>query len=202
MTNGGYADTSDQTESTSSRHAEMLDASIDVFVRYGYRKTSMDDLARAVNLSRQGLYLHFRTKEALFHAAVQHLVGKVRVAALAELDRDDIDLAHRLTGALDALCGGYPTTNSTSVAELLETATALSGPLLEQLRHDVVAAMAELLQRSGIAARWQETGVTATDLAEHLFVASSGITQTYPDAERQRHQLLTAVRIVIQAPSA
>ncbi|MBF6264778.1 TetR/AcrR family transcriptional regulator [Nocardia farcinica] len=98
----------------------------------------MDDLARAAGLSRQGLYLHFPTKEALFHAAVQHLIGKVRVA----LDRDVIDLAHRFTGALDARCGDTTAASSASVAELLATATTPSGPLLEQLRHDVVAAMA------------------------------------------------------------
>ena len=31
--------------------------------RYGFKKTSMDDVAQAAGVSRQGLYLYFDTKE-------------------------------------------------------------------------------------------------------------------------------------------
>jgi AcrR family transcriptional regulator len=52
------------------RRAALLAAAAEVFARYGYRKASMDDVARAAGLSRQGLYLHYPTKDALFKAAV------------------------------------------------------------------------------------------------------------------------------------
>ncbi len=44
-----------------ARRESILQAAVGVFLRYGYKKTSMDDLARAAGLSRQGLYLHFAT---------------------------------------------------------------------------------------------------------------------------------------------
>lgn len=40
------------------------------FARFGYRKTSMEEVARAAHISRPGLYFLFSSKESLFRAAV------------------------------------------------------------------------------------------------------------------------------------
>jgi TetR/AcrR family transcriptional regulator len=165
------------------KKAEILDAATAVFLRYGYRKTSMDDLARAAGLSRQGLYLHFRTKEALFHAVVEYAVAATRAAASAALADEGRTLTARLTGALAALHGP----SAASVHELLGT------PPLDPVHRDVAAGIADLLRHNGIDALWQETGVAAAELAEHLLVVAAGAGQTSDDAERV---LAVAVRIV------
>lgn len=46
----------------------ILDAALPVFVRFGFRKTSMADIARAAAISRASLYLSFSSKEELFRA--------------------------------------------------------------------------------------------------------------------------------------
>src|SRR5262245_29785734 len=51
---------------TGERQEAIFAAAIAIFLRFGFKKTSMDDLARAAGLSRQGLYLHFASKDALF----------------------------------------------------------------------------------------------------------------------------------------
>ena len=165
------------------KKAEILDAATAVFLRYGYRKTSMDDLARAAGLSRQGLYLHFRTKEALFDAVVGHAVAATRATASAALADEGRTLAGRLTGALTALHGP----SAASVHELL------GAPLLDPVRRDVAAGIADLLRHNGIDALWQEAGVTADELAEHLLVVAAGAGQAGDEAERV---LAVAVRIV------
>ena len=50
------------------RAAHILDTALPVFVRYGFRKTSMTDIARAAGISRASLYLIFNSKEELFRA--------------------------------------------------------------------------------------------------------------------------------------
>ncbi|KRD72611.1 MULTISPECIES: TetR/AcrR family transcriptional regulator [unclassified Ensifer] len=55
----------------------ILDAALPVFVRFGFRKTSMADIARAASISRASLYLSFSSKEELFRA------GSVRAHAKA-----------------------------------------------------------------------------------------------------------------------
>lgn len=56
-----------------SSRQRILDTALDAFSRYGYKKVEMSDLADQVGLSRQGLYRHFSSKEALFHAVVEHV---------------------------------------------------------------------------------------------------------------------------------
>jgi AcrR family transcriptional regulator len=65
----------------------------------------MDDAARAVEIARQGLYLHFQTKEALFKAVVTHSLEVMRALGSAALTREDLDLEERLIGAFEAMHG-------------------------------------------------------------------------------------------------
>ncbi len=56
----------------SAQREAILVAATAAFLRYGFKKTSMDDVARAAGVSRQGLYLYFDTKDLLFREALQH----------------------------------------------------------------------------------------------------------------------------------
>jgi len=52
------------------RQERVLAVALEVFGRYGFRKTSMDEVARAADISRPGLYFLFSSKETLCRAAV------------------------------------------------------------------------------------------------------------------------------------
>lgn len=49
-----------------ARRTVILDAALECFLQYGFAKTSLDDIARRVQLSRPLLYLLFKNKEELF----------------------------------------------------------------------------------------------------------------------------------------
>ena len=55
-------------ERDSARRGEILDAAKICFLRYGYGKTSLDDIAKRAGLSRPLLYRKFANKEAIFSA--------------------------------------------------------------------------------------------------------------------------------------
>ena len=57
----------------SQKREAFLDSAIGVFARFGFKKTSVDDLAQAAELSKQGLYLNFASKEEIYLAAMQKL---------------------------------------------------------------------------------------------------------------------------------
>src|SRR5258708_12392486 len=59
----------------SPQREAILMAATGIFLRYGFKKTSMDDVARAAGVSRQGLYLYFDTKDLLFRESLQHLMS-------------------------------------------------------------------------------------------------------------------------------
>jgi AcrR family transcriptional regulator len=53
------------------RREAILNAAFEVFRQYGFRRTAMEDIARAAGLSRASLYLHYRNKQDIFRSLVQ-----------------------------------------------------------------------------------------------------------------------------------
>lgn len=49
-----------------AREQRILDAAADLFVHYGYDKTTVSDIAREAGISKGAIYLHFESKDALF----------------------------------------------------------------------------------------------------------------------------------------
>jgi TetR/AcrR family transcriptional regulator, fatty acid metabolism regulator protein len=72
------------------RRQRVLDAALDVFARDGYGEAAVDDIARASETSKGGVYFHFPSKQALFlcllDEAGQHLLGRIERAMAAEVD--------------------------------------------------------------------------------------------------------------------
>jgi AcrR family transcriptional regulator len=81
-----------------SRRAEILDAALQVFGQYGYRRTSMDDVAREADIAKGTIYLSFTSKEEVFQALSERLSQRMLAGAEAEL----LDAKHRLAGDLVA----------------------------------------------------------------------------------------------------
>jgi len=195
--------TLDPVDPTSARRDAILQAAAGVFLRYGYRKTSMDDLARAADLSRQGLYLHFANKEALFKEVVVQLIGQSRATMRAALARDELPIDERLLVAFMALKsqGDGSEMPQEHLAELFATATQLVGPVLDELEQAMVADLSRVLQASGIAAGWKEAGLGAKDLALHLTAASHGIKHQAKSTAEYRERMRVAIRLVCRVPA-
>src|SRR6202034_2629987 len=96
-----------EAEPADERYLAVLDAAVGVFARYGFRKTSMEEVARAAGVSRQGLYLQFANKEELFRKAVEHSLNNQLSAAAAALARGEDGLELRLIAACDAWSGRF-----------------------------------------------------------------------------------------------
>lgn len=85
------------TEIFTPRQIEVATAAGPVFLTRGFARTTMGDIARAAQLSRQGLYLIFPGKEEVFTAAVTVLDDQMH----AELARD-IEACTGLAAKLNA----------------------------------------------------------------------------------------------------
>ena len=91
-------------EGGSAKPNAIVLAGLQLFTRYGYRKTSIDDIARAAQVAKRTVYLHFENKAAVFLSILEYLGDQVRLrCAAAELEGGTpVD---RLTGLLDAYFG-------------------------------------------------------------------------------------------------
>jgi len=54
-----------------ARADRILDAAADLLLRHGYRRVSIDDVAAEAGVGKGTIYLHWKTREALFWAALQ-----------------------------------------------------------------------------------------------------------------------------------
>ncbi len=175
----------------------ILDAAMGVFFRFGFRKAAMDDIAAAAGLSRQALYLRFRTKDQLFEAALRHLIDRLLDTAQAICAASDRDAETRLLAVFEALHGdGLDGGARAGAAELLELARVRHGNLVAGFERDFVAILAALLSDAGIAARWAPAGLTALQLGEHLLMATSGIKASVSSGADYRSRMTVAVALV------
>src|SRR3954453_2877675 len=94
--------TSTASTQDSARRERVLAVALEVFGRYGFRKASMDEIARSADISRQGLYLHYANKDALFRAAVSHEIDTALGEASRCLNEEGVGLEPRVVAALDA----------------------------------------------------------------------------------------------------
>ncbi len=49
-----------------------------IFSRYGFRKTTMEEVARALNIGKSSIYYYFKSKEEIFEAVVLHEANILR----------------------------------------------------------------------------------------------------------------------------
>ena len=61
------------------RHETILDAAEQVFFRKGFDQTTMDDIARAAQLSRALLYVYFRDKNAIMRGVMLRAATSLRL---------------------------------------------------------------------------------------------------------------------------
>lgn len=55
----------------------ILDAAGTLLGRFGYHKTTMDDLAREAGVARRTLYLHFKSKDEIFLERIDRVVARL-----------------------------------------------------------------------------------------------------------------------------
>jgi AcrR family transcriptional regulator len=179
----------------------ILVAATTAFLRYGFKKTSMDDVARAAGVSRQGLYLYFETKDLLFREALQHLVSHMIATARSVAEDGNLSLRDRLLGAFEAVhCSAFHNASREDAFELLQSAQSAAGALLVQLDRDLMGIAAALLAEAGAADRWAEVGVTVAELSEQLLMSAKGIKASVETLAAYRERMLTTVRIVMRSP--
>ena len=161
--------------SDNAREERLLAAALQVFGRYGFRKASMDEIARSADISRQGLYLRFASKDALFRAAVRHELDTALGEVSRCLDEEGVGLERRVVAALDAWLGRYVGSMLTpDIGSLLQNPAMRLGDVVnpavgsfdDRLAAAIAAAMSEIDVK--------RLGVTPEEIAAALLTVAQG----------------------------
>lgn len=182
------------------RQQAILSAAWKAFAAYGYRKTSMDDIARGAAMSRPGLYLHYRNKEDIFrHLARFHYdqVAASVAEALAEPLAESSPVADQLSAAFVAQGGAVAEAmlNSPHGMELMDTGSATAADIVEageaRLRGIYACWLGELARAGRVRFSGTEDEVAATIGAALKGIKMAG--SDYPVYLARTAQLATLI---------
>jgi AcrR family transcriptional regulator len=70
-----------------AKRDKVLAAALDVFLRYGYKRVTMNDIAEAAGISRPALYLVFESKEDIFKSVYEHWVKGTLIEIESKIDQ-------------------------------------------------------------------------------------------------------------------
>jgi len=106
---------------SNDKRARILATAQSLFLRYGVKRTSVDDVARESGIAKGTVYLYFDSKDALFKAIAERICADRLGRAQAALSVDG-PLTQRLVSFLDVFAGEMHRliAESPHVAELTE----------------------------------------------------------------------------------
>lgn len=182
------------------RRETILEAAYKAFTLLGYRRTSMEEIARGTGLSRASLYLQFANKEEIFRALVERVHAKALDSAEAALE-SEAPLAARLEEALVAKVGQLldVVAESPHGAEIVDESSRTCGDLVlasrERFQQGLAKAIAAAV-RSG-ELRLVGAGLSAPAAAEMLRLSATGLKEDAANARVYRKRVRRLVRVFL-----
>jgi AcrR family transcriptional regulator len=186
-----------------TKREAVLAAALELFGRYGYRRTSVDDIAREAGIAKGTVYLHVESKEVLFRSLSQSLLDRV-LADAAGAAAGPGSIGDRLTAILAAKFGFFHEIlrRSPHANELLDSKGKLCADVFaagDAAYLQVLAkAIAAGTRRGELAPR--QHGLSAVEAARLLMAAAQGLdgdpTRSLTTVEH-RAQLAALVRVMV-----
>jgi len=83
------------TPSQDANRTAILEASRDLFARFGYKKTTMEDIAMALRKGKSSLYYYFKNKEEIFQAVIE-MESELLYSQLEEVVKSKVSATDKL----------------------------------------------------------------------------------------------------------
>lgn len=186
----------------------IFDAALELFGHYGYRRTSVDDIARQAGIAKGTIYLYVQNKEALFRelsrALLERVIDDAQRAAAGKGTATE-----RLYAVLVAKFGFFHDLlhRSPHASELLDSKNRLCADVFAEgdaaYLQVLTKAITEATRRAEVAPR--QHGLGAKDVAAILAAAAHGIdvmpgTSLSGDEFRERLEAFVRVMVAGLAP--
>jgi AcrR family transcriptional regulator len=193
------------TKDADPKREAILASALTQFSRYGFRRTSMADIAKETGISRASLYSHFENKEEIFRSLSASLhedtLGNAEICLKGEssLGGDPTDLPARVEEALMARLGPFQevVTQSEHGSEIYDENNRLCGDLVLD-SHQRFQAMLSSEMKSAVRTGeidLKGSGISASAVAEIIHLSAVGLKQRAPDVATFKKRLHGFVQI-------
>jgi AcrR family transcriptional regulator len=177
-------------------HDDVIRAANRVFLRFGFRRTTMGDIADEARMSRPALYLVFPSKQQIFAAVLARALD-------AELDEIRTGVAKaarprdKLLVALDIWCvRNYELTHASAGAQdLYDSSFEVAGDVASRAGAAFDAIVAEIL--APLVAARPLVALSAREIARLISSAIVGFKATAKNAKQLRATIRSFVAVIL-----
>lgn len=180
--------------SGADRRDVVLTAALETFIRYGYRKAAMEDIARAARISRPGLYFLFESKQELFAAAITRALDQDLRTAARALDDKARPLHERLLEAFDTWTGRYFGAVGGELSAVAEAHRDVLGATALDSTHRFHALVTDAI----VSTRAPQDRAMSEAIARTLISTAIGLKHQRSSRETFREDLSTAIALLLR----
>lgn len=145
-----------QTEALETDKQKFIaEAAFQVFAQYGFRKTSMQLIARQAGMSRPALYLHFQSKEDVFKFLSVSFFTKVAetIDAILRRSGDPVQILSDVFAAFDPDGVMAVLLDAEHGQELMDVKAGTAKDVVDQIETNIRLALTDWLAREANAGR-------------------------------------------------
>ena len=180
---------------TADKHSLILDAALNLFRQYGYRRTSMEDIAQGANVAKGTLYIYFKSKDELFEALARRLAAQIDADTRAVMEKN-LPFEEKVLALLDAKLGFVYrwVLSSPHAAELTDPTSRLPDDVFGLVDRNFRAAFARLFKESARAGEIDLKGASLTpETAVDTLIAAAHGAENGARDEADFHERLNRI---------
>ncbi len=178
----------------------ILDAAQDCFVKYGFERTRLDDIAAQTELSRPAIYNYYKNKKDIFRGVALrvHEKGMLRAeSALADAKADFQEKLHVLFYEY-SIISMKELADGPHAAELIEQGGKLAQDLLKQCADEFKTFLTRFIKSADQAGEitLKKSGVSAKEMADLLYYATKGFKHADLEITEYEKRLKNLMKVV------
>ena len=183
----------------------VYEAAATIFAQYGFRRTTMNDIAQAAGISRPALYLMFDNKEHLFHELASFRLDQAIEKATAVLSSEAQVQDRFIDALLDYEKIYYePVMNSPHGEELMDINQSLATDMMKEGYTRLVTTLAVALKEAEQAGEvdFSNSPLKPEPFVELLLASIVGIKKKVSTTAEFRKKIRQVSLIFLQAITA
>jgi AcrR family transcriptional regulator len=181
---------------TQTKEEQVLTAAREVFMRYGFKRATMSDLADAAHISRPALYLIFSSKEEVFRGVVTQIFTELLREVSEGVSKLE-SVADQLTWAFEVWCVRpfEMIQASPDAKDILESGYEFANEITVQAFADFETILSDVL-RPSVRAK-ADSPFSSEQLAHILTTAALGFKESASSAVQLRQLIKGLITIVL-----
>lgn len=178
------------------KRRRIVAAATSLFNRYGFKRTSVEQLAAEAGVAKPTIYAYFDDKEAIFRAVVEAVCDEM-VAGAKDASERDAPIEERLAAMLSAKFTRYfeLVLASPHAAELVDSHGTLGAEIVQRADRAYLALLVRVIEECDLDPK--RLKLSATGAAQLLLRAASGAAYDAKTPAAHRRHVAEIVRAIV-----